>query len=304
MLSTNSGYQHKHYIESYCDYGAPLFLEQANGYLLCRNIPNSTCQDAMGSYPFLTCSHWDKLEDDLTALETRLICAYFVTDPFASAHISKLKSDRINRYHFKNHHVIDLTRKGLAFSNHHVRYAKKSLKTLSIACVENPADYADVWCQLYRELILRHHIKGYLAFPDSVLTKQMAVPGAHLFVAKYGEEIVGAQVWYTDNNTAYYHLGATNPIGYAHHAGFGLMYFAIHYFAQNRLTHIGLGAGAGVSDNRPSSLEAFKSGWTETTLPVYFCSVIFQPDSYRALAQNCQTPDTPYFPAYRLGEFQ
>jgi hypothetical protein len=61
------------------------------------------------------------------------------------------------------------------------------------------------------------------------------------------------------------------------------------------------GGEAGLA--KDGSLSSFKRGWSTDTLPVFFCSRIFNCKRYDEIANAKGAYPTSYFPAYRAGEF-
>jgi lipid II:glycine glycyltransferase (peptidoglycan interpeptide bridge formation enzyme) len=86
-------------------------------------------------------------------------------------------------------------------------------------------------------------------------------------------------------------------------ASFALFWEALEHFAARGLKWLLLGAGSGSTARADDGLSRFKRGWATTTRTAYLCGAIFDPQTYAALAQARNIPETKYFPAYRAGEF-
>jgi hypothetical protein len=190
-------------------------------------------------------------------------------------------------------------------SQHHRRYMRKSLQYVTVEKCEKSTDFIYDWAELYENLIVRHSIKGIAAFSKESFAKQLSVPGLVMFRALHDDKTVGMLLWYIQNDVAYYHLGSNSPLGFQLHASFALFSFAIKYFADNGLTWLDLGAGAGVGGDGTDGLTQFKRGWSTDTRTVYFCGRVFNPERYAEIlkAKSIGIGATDYFPAYRKGEF-
>jgi hypothetical protein len=110
-------------------------------------------------------------------------------------------------------------------------------------------------------------------------------------------------LWYLQEDSVYYHLGAYNNIGYKLHASFGLFRVAIAYFTELGLKRLNLGAGAGVYNDSKDGLTQFKRGWSTGTALAYLCGRIFDKRAYLTLSTDAGDKQRNYFPRYRQGEF-
>jgi len=299
------GYQHPSYAHSFRCYGEPIHLPRSNAWLLRRSVPGSPYHDAMGLYPLFICRDWSKLSLDLKALSRQWIALSLVTDPFGEFDHQELSACFPDVcMPFKIHHIINLNQPRSAFiSQHHQRYARKALKTVSIDVCEYPNAYLKEWTKLYHDLIKRHDIKGMTRFSDSIFSVHLNVPGSVVFKAMVEDRITGMQIWYQINDKAYYHLGACNDEGYANHAAFGLFWTAIEYFEKNDVLRLNLGSGAGTTKGKEDGLTRFKRGWANDSQTVYFCGVVSQSTPYQAMTYSSTAKSNGYFPAYRTGEF-
>ncbi len=301
-----TGYKHPSYAKSLEKFGIPVKLPKSNGWILKRQIPRFADYDGMGCYPLFSCQDWSQLFDDLENIRNDLVCLSAVIDPFGEydpLHLSRCFKDVV--IPFKEHFIVDLNRPLRSFvSEHHRRYARKSLKVLQVERCENPPEFIDLWVDLYASLIRRHNIKGILAFSKSAFYTQLNVPGIVVFQAIYEDTTVGMLLWYLQNDVAYYHLGAFSGSGYELRASFGLFWTAIEYFANEKLRWLDLGAGAGVNNDSTDGLTRFKQGWSTDKRTTYFCGRIFDRAKYSEIVKAKNISDTDYFPAYRSGEFK
>lgn len=302
-----TGYFHRLYCQSLSEFGRPRFLEASHGWILERQISNSTQLDAMGCYPLFACQDWSRLHLDMAKLQDELVSLALVTDPFGDFephYLRRCFPDRV--VPFKEHMVTDLSRAPESFvTGHHRRNARKALDHLSIELCKEATLFADEWTNLYAGLVKRHNIHGLSAFSPASFRMQLAVPGMLMIRATHGEETVGMTLWYADRKRAYYHLGAYSEAGYRLHASFGLFWRAIEHFSSQGLQWLSLGAEAGLSrTDQESGLSRFKRGWATGTRTAFFCGRIFDQDGYAEAMRIRQVAASDYFPAYRSGEFR
>ena len=300
-----AGYLHPDYAASLAEFGAPRELPRCKGWVLVRSVAGSSHRDAMGCYPLFACQDWSRLHEDLETLEG-LVSLALVTDPFGDYspdYLRRCFPDVMRP--FKEHYVIDLSASPLdSVCRHHRRYARKALRHVVVERCEEPLAFLDDWVRLYDHLIERHRIRGIPAFSRRAFEIQLQVPGLIAFRAVYGGKTVGMLLWYVQGEVGYYHLGASSPAGYEQRASFALFWRAFEYFIERAdLRWLNLGAGAGLKRNVADGLSRFKRGWATGTRTAYFCGRIFDREKYEHLVRARGVPPTPYFPAYRLGEF-
>lgn len=300
-----TGYLHRDYANSLTEFGSPFELPHSRGWMLKRQIPGFPYCDAIGCYPLFACEHWSRLHIDLEHLGHEFVSVSLVTDPFGNYDVSYLRQCfEAVVIPFKEHFVVDLQCPAYTFvCNHHRRYARRALQQLRIERCEEPTRFINEWMMLYAALVEKHKIEGIPAFSKKAFIKQLRVPGIVAFRAVCEDTIVGMLLWYVQGNVGYYHLGASSDLGYELRASFGLFWFAVDYFAANGLRWLSLGAGAGVRGST-DGLIRFKRGWSTGTRTVYFCGRIFDQNKYLKIVKAKNIPETEYFPAYRLGEFQ
>ena len=301
-----SGYMHPAYAGSLSEFGTPRLLPKSGAWILERKIPGVPYYDAMGCYPLFSCRDWSQLHADLEDIGNELVSLSLVTDPFGEYDLAYLRQcfeDVV--IPFKEHFIIDLSlpRESVVCS-HHRRYARKALEDVCVERCEDPTQFINEWVNLYDALIEKHNIEGILAFSRSALAKQLRVPGIVVFRAVYEGATVSMLLWYVQGDVGYYHLGASSALGYELRASFALFWSAIEYFAANGLRWLSLGAGAGVRGDGTDGLSRFKRGWSTGTRTAYFCGRIFDQKQYLEIVRAKEIPETEYFPAYRLGEFE
>jgi hypothetical protein len=113
-------------------------------------------------------------------------------------------------------------------------------------------------------------------------------------------ELLGAHLWYQQENVVYSHLAASTEQGYELNCSYAIYSAMIEYF-RSKVQWVDLGAGAGTTA-RQDGLSRFKAGWSNSTRPAYFCGRILNPERYDALTRELSPNATNYFPAYRSGE--
>jgi hypothetical protein len=300
-----NGYGHSGYAASLAEFGSVQPLSACGGWILKRRIQGASSCDAIGCYPLFACEDWRNMPDDLHALQGKLVSVTLVADPFGNYDETLLRACFTDMLiPFKQHYVIDMDRPLYSWvSEHHRRYARKALKTVTVERCEHPLLLLDEWITLYHNLIERHGIRGMAAFSRNSFAQQLRVPGMVAFRASVQEKTAGMLLWFVQGNRAYYHLGAYDSRGYEHHASFALFWIALEYFAGIGMRWIHLGANPGMSDNQQNGLARFKQGWSTGTRTAYLCGRICNPVQYRELAAARQPAESGYFPAYRAGEY-
>ena len=270
-----------------------------------REIPRSGQRDAMGPYPIFACADWAGLASDIADLQDELVAVSLVADPFGAAtadDLARTFGDLVTP--FKEHFVVDLRGEWRETTHpHHRRNVRRALAALEVEPVDDPPALLDDWVALYGELIDRHQIAGPAAFSRDSFAAQLRVPGIAALRAVEGGVTVGATLWYVAGNVAYYHLGAYSARGYELAASFALFDRGFERFAAEGVAWASLGAGAGLDRAAEDGLTRFKRGWATTTRTAHLCGRILQRGAYDELAAERSRPGTPYFPAYRVGEF-
>ena len=300
--STSAGYGARSYAESLWQFGTPRHLPLSDGWLLQRSIPGFPNHDATGCYPLFACADWTQLAKDLDELQD-LVCVSLVTDPFGNYNENDLTTCFSKVVQFKEHFVADLGQSvEQIVSRHHRYYAQRALRQMEVTKVPDPADHLDEWSTLYDNLIERHQLKGIKAFSKESFAGQLRVPGLVMLRAAVDGHAIGMHLWYTQGNVAHSHLAAFNSQGYELMASYALYWQAIHEFT-GKVRWLNFGAGAGVHDDSNGGLTRFKRGWATEKLTAYFCGRIFDVAAYERIALAKGKQNSPYFPAYREGEF-
>lgn len=304
-----TGYLSPHYAQSLGEFGTPRRLTHCAGSILERPIAGTDWHDAMGIYPRFVCRDWQALATDLDELSQQHdgpLCVSLVTDPFGNwteSLLQHLFPDRL--IPFKTHFVVDLAQPGEAWiSSHHRYYARVALRSVTVEPVEDQSTFLDVWDALYAELARRHDLHGIKRFSRASFARQLAVPGLKAFQARDLQgSVVAAQLWYQQGDMAYNHLAASAVEGYRLNASYALYDHALRWW-RSQVRWLDLGAGAGLDPSGGDGLSQFKRGWSNELRPVYFCGKVLDRARYDAWVQPCRAESTPYFPAYRAGEFE
>jgi len=256
----------------------------------------------MGCYPIFFCEDWSGLAEDLAELTDDIVSVSIVADPFGSYTRELLEEsfDVVNP--FKRHYIVDLECDvGEIGTRRHRKAARRALRKIKVGVCKDPAGFVDGWFQLYSMLVQRYDVRGIQAFSRSSFSMLLGMPEIIVHQAFMGNEIVGAQLFFVQDDVVHCHLGAVNERGYANGAFYALDFFAFEYFAES-VRKLDLGGGVGLSVDPGDGLSRYKNGWSSGTRPAYFCGHIANPGQYAELVSGGDA-ETAYFPAYRCGEF-
>ncbi len=313
-MSALKGYLHPTYLASLKTFGEPVFLPEAQGWLMRRPLPGTADTpvllgpddsnvDWSGPYPFLRCLNPLLLPRDLALISDAAPAMVIVTDPLGP----EMDKDFWSRLFpdccrlFKPHWGIDFALP-LQISSHHRYYARKALRSLEIERVSAPLTALKSWNTLYSQLVQRHQIQGLRRFSERAFAHQLQVPGTVVFAASHQAEIVAMHLWYWEAEwgLAYSHLAACSEVGYLHSAPYALYLAAIEWFQAQGVEQLDLGGEVSTAAAQgKSGLGFFKRGWANIERPVWLCGKILNAERYAQLAGA--TPRA-YFPAYRYGE--
>jgi hypothetical protein len=145
------GYATEEYARSLAEFGEPLELPRAGGWLLARELPGKSgpesYRDATGCYPLFTCADWGSLPADLTRLPEDVVAVSLVADPAAEVDLDALgESFPDVCYHYKDHYFADLSRPLKEFvAGHHQRNSRQALAALLVQRLENPSEHLSTW---------------------------------------------------------------------------------------------------------------------------------------------------------------
>jgi len=302
-LEMIAGHAHPNYAEALAEFGTPRELPRCGGWVLERNIPGSSHQDAMGCYPLFRCRDWSGLREDVDALDGELVSVSMVLDPFGGHEPVDLERTFDFVRPFKEHIVIDLQGPWETQMTPHHRYmCRRALRHMEVIRCEHPQDYLDDWVRVYGHLVTKHGIEGMRAFSRRSLSLQLEVPGASFFVAVHGDRVVGALLVYRQDGVAYAQLTGVDEVGYKLGASYALFYTAMRYYA-GKEPWFNLSGVPGVSDTGGEGLRWFKQGFSREIRVAYFCGRVLDRVAYRALCTTRGDVTSGYFPAYRAGEF-
>ena len=295
-----TGYMHTRYAESHRDFGSARRLHHCQGWLIQRSIPGYPDSDGMGCYPLFACTDWSQLHLDLEELEDAIISVALVTDPFGNYdenYLRKCFPDVV--IPFKKHYVINLEKpRDRSVSKHHLRYARKALRQLSVEIHPDPPAFLDAWMKLHEHLIVKHNIKTLGTFSKWAFGEQLATPGMVLLWAGYKNTEVAAILFFVHGDVAYGHaLGYTRE-GYDLWAQYALIWFAIEHFT-GKVEWIDLMGVPGLHDAGSPGIRQFKEGWTRETRMAWFCGSVRNRTRYNTIVQATRTTQATYFPAYR-----
>lgn len=304
QTANSLGYIGRAYAQSLSEFGEVIDLPRSGGCLLKRVIPGTNLFDAMGPYPLFCCNDWTALPQDIEDLANECVSVALVTDPFGNHNQEVLKQsfDIINP--FKKHFVVELNRPIAEIgSKHHRKTALNALKKIQIEPHHNPPEFAEEWSNLYKTIVNRYSIHGIRAFSLDAFRRQLEVPGVDVLIARNDDQIIGAQIYYIQDNVAHCHLGAVTERGYELGAFYAMDYQSFTHFS-GRVVKVDLGGGAGVEISESDGLSRYKGGWASIMPPVWFCGKIMNKKKYNELVKAHNQEHSPYFPAYRTGEFE
>ncbi len=298
-----TGYLHPLYAESLAEFGEPVELTHAGGWILRRRTPILDLRDAMGCYPVFCCSRWQSLGDDLAQIRNTVVAVSLVTDPFGDYTLDLLKSLFDVVVPYKQHFVADLSVPLEQYTSaRHRKYARRALERVSVEVCDRPVAHLDDWVRLYDCLVDRHHITGIRRFSRESFAKQLSVPGAVMFRAAEADEPLSLDLWYVQGDVAYAHLVGTSPRGYEIQVSYALKLFILQYFT-GKIRWASLAGVPGATTGADTGLAGFKRGWSSGTRMAFFCGKICNQSDYRELVRATQSEETDFFPAYRKGEF-
>ena len=294
------GYLHSLYAHSLSEFGEPIYLPQAKGWLIKRPIPGTSFYDAMGPYPLFFCENWEYLFDDINALSDSLVSVSLVVDPFAAQALRNINHPFDVFFPFKDHYILDTSLPILtSISKNKQRNTQRALKVLEVFVDIAPNIDLDRWVYLYNHLIERHQISGIRAFSPASFADQIEIPNTHCFWAMYNGQTVGGNLYYIQGDVAYAHLSAFSPEGYRLGAPYAVKWIAIRHLAK-LVRYINFGGSP--NEQNQNGLSAFKLGWSNETRKSYFCGKILDDKLYQKICMQSNHQETGWFPAYRDGE--
>jgi hypothetical protein len=175
------------------------------------------------------------------------------------------------------------------------------MRHLTVERCVDPVRHEDDWLRLYAHLATRRDLRGGAAFPDEALVRQLRVPGMVMLRAVADGDTVGMTLWYHHDDVGYYHLGASDPVGYRLGASHALLWASIEQLS-DVVAWLDLGAAPGVATDADDGLTRFKRGWSTGSRTAYLCGAVLDPRRYERLVTSTGTACADYFPAYRAHE--
>jgi hypothetical protein len=298
------GYRHPEYALSLAEYGRPHALDNAGGWVLERQIPNTRHRDSMGLYPLFHCRDWQALPQDIQHLrDAGTVSLVLVTDPMLGEDERKLFRQFDVAEPFKTHYLSSLHQPpAQTVSRHHRYHARKAAKELEVDVPEAPLAYLDEWCAIYEALVRRHGVKDLRAFSRDGFRRLLSMPGVILFRAIRHGRCVGAQIILIQGDVAFAHLAAFNDEGYRHGASYLLDWAAMEHL-RGRVGRLNWGGGSGLECADESGLARYKQGWATERRTSYLLGVVLDRGAYERLAMDTGNATSTYFPRYRAGEF-
>lgn len=297
------GYHHPLYSASLSEFGTPIYLPKSNGWLIRRKIPGTSYYDAIGPYPLFFCDNWNSLTEDFDDLKDNLISISFVIAPRSMQSLNRFQSYFDIFRPYKDHYILDLSQPlNQTISKNKRRNSQRALRILDVNHTVAPNINLEKWIELYDCLIERHNIKGIRAFSRDAFSKQLKIPNTHCFWANHQGKLVGGNLYFLQNNTAYAHLSAFNRQGYEFGASYAIKWEAMTVL-KDKVQWINFGGGTDIKRSHSNGLELFKKGWSSQTEQSYFCGKILNMNIYREIEQQKVGTPEEWFPAYRKDEF-
>jgi hypothetical protein len=263
--------------------------------VLLRPIPGTELEDALGCYPLTVFEQGADLTGGLERLrDSGLVSVALVPDPLTR--LDPLALSRVFTVcrRFKVHYLVDHSLGSPAISPTHRRWMRKASRACELAAV-SLRDALGSWIRLYDATIERHAISGLQKFSTSYFGALAEMPEVEALAARVEGETVAMALWVRSPGVVYYHLGASNRLGYKTHAMYGIFALALERFAGAPILH--LGGSAGIAPDQNDGLAQFKRGFANRAVEAWFCGACLDPERYAALSKGRE--HTQFFPAYR-----
>jgi hypothetical protein len=285
------------YARTLAHVGRPLWVPAWQTHVIVRDW-NSEAKDAMGPYPLTFITPGADLGAGTAFLrEAGLVSVTLVLDGSGPPVECELVRTFSPVRPFKTHYLVDTAHAEYAPSAHH-RYEIERAARRGVEVREaHLAELMDGWITLYDELIGRHAIRGVQRFSRSSFEDLARCPGLTTVAAFLGDELVACHLWFLHDDLVWSHLAAANSLGYSAGAAYAVYDHSIRAFAPRT---INLGGSAGTGGTEGDGLARFKSGFANRTGTSLLCGAILDGPTYDALARTRGSPDTDYFPSYRV----
>ncbi|WGW06057.1 GNAT family N-acetyltransferase [Tropicibacter oceani] len=296
MIET--GYLLPGFGESYGEFGRPLRLPASGLQLLERPIAGDSF-DYIGPYPYVMCSDWGALAQDLPGLaRPGAVSLAFVADPFQTQAVRAATRGWDLCRPFKTHHVIDLRRDWRHERPRTMRrLTRRALETHVMETVADALPLAAQFWQMYQTTRARHDVRGIQGLSALVIERQLALPGGLVITARDDAGLAGGILSFCHGETASLHLMFLSPRAHAQNTSHALIYTTLEALEARGLRHANLGGVAGNSDDAAGGLARFKMGWANETRSALLCGKVLDARRYRALCAGVSPGG--YFPAYR-----
>lgn len=283
--------------------GSPFPLERSLGCLVARGVPGSEATDLVAPYPLLSPARPAELAADLEALPRGIASVTAVIDPLAGAtHAQLERAFPDHLIAFKRHYLRDLSEDPeVGAPKNHRRNLRKALRECEVVEVPLEGEHLARWIELYGGLGRRHGITGDADFPAESFERLAGLPGLMVLAARHRGATVAMHLWLLDETRAWYHLGATDEVGYGLGASHALMVTAMRRAAERGAQRAFLGGGAGAgATGEDDGLARFKRGWANDEAAAYLGGRICDDELYdRLVAARGPLPGRPWFPLYR-----
>jgi hypothetical protein len=278
---------------THCEATAEYFdVRPWNIGVLARAIPGTAWRDAAGSYPLTCLDREADIDEGLCVLQRAGFISFVgVLDPTRDA--EAVASAFPWRRAFKPHYLIRDPGSRFSPTARHRGNIRKARQTCLLRA-GRLAPWLPEWSDLYGRM---SRSRGWSPLHRFSARHEEDLAGAEeivAFRADVGSELAAMCLFVRDGERAYYHLGASTPVGYAVRASYGVMAEAVEYFSDAAV--VDLGGAAGMSNLAADGLARFKRGFANAEATAWLVGSILDEGKYRALSGGT---NTDFFPAYR-----
>lgn len=296
MMSGTHPYATEIYAASLSHWGEALFVPAWRTSVIVRSTESGD-QDAAGTYPIAVLPEDADLRGGLNFLRERgLVSIVLALDDFHHPPLEDLRKHFDVVRPFKSHYIFQPEKGPLSYDKHHRYELRQALKNVQVETLELRAHLPE-WVDLYRNLTLRHGLKGVHDFPFSHHEALATLDGVTAFGAWTEGRLVSCHIWVHHDGYAHSHLAASSVEGYKCRAAYAVNDAAIQHFGDAKLLNFGGSAG---HQETGDGLAKFKKGFSNGLANSYICGAILDLRRYDELrAKRGISRQVEFFPAYR-----
>ncbi len=282
------------YVQSLTQIGIAMPVPQWGSWVISRPIEGGQ-SDICGPYPLAVISPDADLQDGLEALRRNgAVSVTLALDDYHRPSLEQLSAHFDSVRPFKTHFIIDRQAGEVKLSTNHHYKINRALKEVVVQEIAL-STYLSQWEDIYRNLVMRHGLKGIHDFPPAHFEALAVMPSVVCVGGFHGGVLVAAHIWVVHDGCVHSHLTASSELGYELRASYAVNDFSIRLFSRARV--INLGGGAGSTDDPSDGLARFKRGFANAKAHGYICGKILDPKAYDRLTQGVE--GGTYFPLYR-----